>query len=89
MATLYRVDGTVLEIKPAPDRKKFTLTEVQTLIGGYVQALKGKSPNGRKSVTVLCDEDGGSKGLHYNHKFHEDYAWALVGDILVMSKGEF
>lgn len=87
MATLYRVDGTVLEIKPTANRKKFTLTEAQTIVGGYIQALSGRTR--RKSFTVLCDEDGQSKGLHYNHKFHEDYSWALVGDVLVMAKGEF
>lgn len=88
MATLYRVDGTVLEIKPAdPKRKKFTLTEAQTIVGGYIQTLSGRTR--RKSFTVLCDEDGQSKGLPYNHKFHEDYSWALVGDVLVMAKGEF
>jgi len=87
MATLYRVDGTVTKIKPAIDRKKFKLEEVQAILGGYIQAFPARS--GRKVTTVLCDEEGQHKCLPYNHKFHEVSGWALLGDVLVVSKGEF
>lgn len=84
MATVYRVDGTILHVKPAHG-KKFTLDEVQEIVGGHVQSI----PIGGAKI-VLCDEDGQHKGLPFNGAFHEHcQPWGLVGDVLVVSRGEF
>lgn len=87
MATLYRVDGTVLQVKPAEGRK-FPLEDVQAIIGGYVQSIPFKVKG--KSLSALCDEEGQQKGLPFNQTFHQKcQPWALVGDVLVVERGEF
>ena len=89
MATLYRVDGTILEVKPVSGRK-FPLSDVQEIIGGYVQVIPFKVRKGGKTMYALCDEDGVYKDLPFNLNFHQNCApGALVGDVLVVSRGEF
>lgn len=89
MATIYRVDGTVLQVQPAKGRK-FTLSEVQAILGGYVEAVPLPKVKGQKAQTVLCDEEGQIKGLPWNLNFHKlVQPWALAGDVMVVQRGEF
>ena len=86
MATLYRTDGTILNV--APVGKRFTLDEVLAILGGYAEAHHFQV--GRKKLIALCNEDGWQKRLPINTTFHSEcMPWALVGDVLVVSKGEF
>lgn len=90
MATLYRVDGTTLEVTPPAGRRKFKLSEVQEIIGGYVQAVQLPKVKGVPTRTVLCDEDGIGKRLPINVNFHQTCVpWGLCGDVLVVGRGEF
>ena len=62
MATLYRTDGSVTDIRPKQGTD-FSLEEAQALVGGYVQVLN--LPNGR---IALFNEEGRLKQLPVNTK---------------------
>jgi hypothetical protein len=81
MAKLYRSNGTVEEIRPA-NGVNFTLGEMQTLVGGYIQI--GQTYDGEYMV---LDEEGKNKGKPFNllatrlYRFgHDDL---IVGDAIV------
>ena len=58
MATIYRVDGTLETVTPAAG--EFTLDEVQSIVGGYVELVQ------LAEGFLLVDEDGRYKGLPLN-----------------------
>lgn len=89
MATIMNPDGTTQDITPA-DGKAFTLKELQTAVGGYVQALY--MPKGR---IILVHEEGKLKGLPVNtgatllwHSLNGRNDDVLVGPALVCTRKE-
>ncbi len=87
MATLLKADGMVSEVKPANGRK-FTLEEVQKLVGGYVQMVD----NG-DGTRLLCNEDGKVHNLPPNAAATAIYKYGrqdhIVGDVVIVTRREF
>ena len=62
MATLIKTDGTEVTIRPAARNNKWTLKELQTAIGGYIQIII------RRKKRMIVDSDGRMKGCQANPK---------------------
>lgn len=58
---LYKTDGDVLPIYPKGE--KFTLQELQALVGGYVEIV-----DVHEDFYAICDEEGKIKGKDGNEK---------------------
>lgn len=92
MARLIRVDGT--ETIVTPKGKKWTLEELQMLVGGYIEFVPSIQP-----VRMLVDEEGLLKMKPLNAKATDIVCQKLagkqvfgnpviVGDVLILDKGE-
>lgn len=86
MATLYSTDGTAKTVKPQHG-KTFTLEELQTFVGGYVEEV---SPNIFLVVgkTMFVNEDGLSKALPVNRRAMGLCRGSIVGPALVCAPDE-
>lgn len=86
MAKLIREDGRCEIVKPA--RGKFTLEEVQTLVGGYVQACITVN-----NQVMLVDEDAKMKRKRLNRVATDLYQFgkhdAICGDALIVAQREW
>jgi hypothetical protein len=71
-------DGKAVEVLPG-DGKKFSLEEMQKLVGGYIERV---GTIGRK--TVYADEEGLLKGLPLNPVASERVGRPIVGTVLVV-----
>ena len=65
MATLYKTNGAKIHVSPK-NKKKFTLRELQDLVGGFVAQFKA----GEGHVLVV-NEDGRLLDLQYNRRASE------------------
>lgn len=83
VGTLIRVDGTVETFLPSKG-KKFSLEEVQKLVGGYVERLRVPEPGG---AVLLVDEEGIPKGLPLNRNASEVAGREIYGDALLLPRG--
>jgi len=90
MATLLKVDGTQQEVQPAHGNK-FTLAEMQKLVGGYIIPIKLSA-----TERMVVDEDGGPRVLPPNEAATSVLRKALgpnvvtiVGNALVGNRKEF
>jgi len=92
MALLIRADGREEIVRPA-NGKKFTLKELQTHVGGYIELMPGMP------FQMLVDEEGSLKRKPYNAKATEmvlrllegkrlRYIPQLVGDVLILDNSE-
>ena len=81
MATLYKTDGTVTEVKPRNDRV-FSLEELQGFVGGYIESvyMSGK--------VAFVDEEGLLKRKPYNFLGSKAVGQHLVGDVIVCDEHE-
>jgi len=83
MATLYRADGTIETIQPA-NGINFSLGELQTLVGGYIEIVRTKD-----GQFLVCDENGkvSEQPKHINllatHMYRYGAHDPIVGDALV------
>jgi hypothetical protein len=90
MATRINADGTRTEIAPA-DGATFSLVELQTIVGGYIEAVRLRS-----GAWMFVNEDGKRLGLPTNVVAttiaHErGYLPAddwIVGDVIVTTPHE-
>lgn len=85
MATLIRSTGEKEEVKPAKG-KKFSLTELQRYVGGFIEILntaqKGK-------LWLVVNEEGKLKGLPVNIEASLLYERdTILGDVLLVERGE-
>lgn len=88
MATLYRTTGFQHEVRPLNGRA-FSLEELQTLIGGYIQIVSANEPG----KYIVCDEEGKLKSKPVNvvastlwvGRTHGD---PLVGEVLLVTADE-
>ena len=53
-------DGSYIEVTPT--NEKFTLTELQMMVGGYIESI----PLRNTDHDLICDENGDSKNLPFN-----------------------
>lgn len=51
-ATVFKVDGTRLEVKPANDELYFSLAEMQKIVGGHIEIL----PLNAEMVLIVNEE---------------------------------
>lgn len=81
MATLYRTNGFQEEVLPM-NGKSFTLAELQTLVGGYIQMVYTHDDQ-----VMMLDEEGKLKGKAINHvattHFCEPHQDVIVGDAVI------
>ena len=82
MATLYRTDGTTEALQPS-NGVNWNLTELQTLVGGYIEQLW--TTDGR---FLIVDEEGKRKRKELNIAATRLYKHGrvdpVVGDALVV-----
>jgi len=85
MATLYKTTGEKVEISPK-NGKRFTLRELQELVGGFVEYIH------LKGQVLIVNEDGRLMDLPVNHgatqlarQFGYDF---IVGDAIYCKKGQ-
>ena len=92
MAQLYKrldLNFRIIPVKPR-NKKKFSLEEVQEMIGGYVEIVYLNGDD-----ILLCDEEGRLKSLLTNSMATERAKAmgfkgdVLVGDILFLKDKEF
>lgn len=86
MATLYKTTGEKVYIAPK-NKKKFTLRELQDLVGGFVAQFKA----GEGHVLVV-NEDGRLLDLQHNRRASElakQFGYVpIVGDAVYCTEGE-
>jgi hypothetical protein len=79
-------DGIKTVIRPK-NGKKFSLDELQTYVGGYIEIVALKPGNGH--ATMYINEEGKLKGLPYNPQATkiaviDDYGDFIVGNAIVV-----
>ena len=91
MARLIRSDGT--ETIVTTIGKRWTLKELQTHVGGFIEIMPGIA------LRMILDEEGLIKMKPINHKATDivmealrgkllRYQPVIVGDVLILEKGE-
>ena len=82
MATLYRTDGTT-EVLPPPNGVHWNLTELQTLVGGYIEVVRTTDLR-----FMILDEEGKLKHKELNIAATRLYQHGrkdpIVGDAVVI-----
>ncbi len=90
MATWFKTDGTSQKVKPARG-KKFSLSELQKYVGGYIELTKTREKPARR---MYINEEGQLYNLPMNMQatflIHPSYMVldGIRGDAIVMDKGE-
>ena len=85
MATLYEPSGRDSECTPRNGRK-FTLAELQALVGGYIEMVRIPRDGGRRVFFV--DEEGMPKKLRPNVRASQIAGQLLVGNAVLCSLKE-
>ena len=85
MATLYEPPGRDSEYTPR-NEKKFTLAELQALVGGYIEMVRIPGDAGRRVFFV--DEEGVLKKLKQNVRASRLEGQMLVGNAVLCSPKE-
>lgn len=83
-ATIWNSDGTKVVGLPK-DGKKFSLQELQSLVGGNIELVPG---TGRKGKHTFCNEDGLRLNLPYNPSASMEFGINLVGDVVQVKEVE-
>jgi hypothetical protein len=93
MATWYKIGRAPVEVRPA-NGKKFTLAEMQKLVGGYVERVQLT-----KRRWLWCDEEGRLKFAPMENIAATNFVrengtkltrnTLIVGDAVVCEPGEF
>lgn len=84
LGTLYHEDGRIKEVNPH-DGRKFSLKELQFLVGGFIEIVPG---TGKNTPTTYCNEEGRLKGLALNVKASKRWGQNLVGPVLQVRRLE-
>lgn len=79
-STLIPADGLLRAVYPKGD--KWTLEELQALVGGYIEPLY--RTNCLPGNLMLVDEDGLSKGLPVNNRATLKAGRQIVGTALIV-----
>jgi len=92
MARLIKADGT--EEIVHPKGKRWTLSELQTMVGGYIEYMPGINP-----TRMVMNEEGNIKGQSLNIRATKivtellkgknlRYQPHIRGDVLILETGE-
>ena len=79
----FKEDGNLETLKPKD--KYFTLQELQTAVGGYIELY----PSRYENKLIVCDEEGLIKHRSVNTLFASLTSIKLVGDVLLCPTGIF
>lgn len=82
-AVLFNENGTVTTV--TPKNKYFTLKEIQTLVGGYIEIYPARYLN----HLIICDEEGLLKHKKRNQSFRLLTGIGLLGNVLLCPEGIF
>jgi Domain of unknown function (DUF3846) len=85
VATLYEPSGSDSECTPR-NGKKFTLAELQALVGGYIEMVRIPGAAGKRIFFV--DEEGRLKKLKPNVRASRIAGQILVGNAVLCSPKE-
>lgn len=85
MAYLCFADPNRLHIQLRTEQ--LTLLDVQLLVGGYVELVRGVSHDG-PPVVLIINEDGLPLGLDQNDHASEISRRRIVGDVVVLTPEE-
>ena len=85
MATLYEPSGHDSDCTPR-NGKKFTLVELQALVGGYIEMIRIPGDAGRRVFFV--NEEGMLKKLRPNVRASQIAGQLLVGNAVLCSLKE-
>jgi hypothetical protein len=87
MAKIYKINGETEDVTPK-NRKSFSLEELQSFVGGYIEMVYLKD----KKIMIV-NEEGKLNGLPANVKateiFDENFPDSfdvIVGDVLITEK---
>lgn len=79
VAKLLKVNGEIKQVKPKG--KFFTLSELQKLVGGYIEPLPCAK---LEKCVVYGDEEGRLKNKPINVRASRMLGYVVVGDILIV-----
>jgi hypothetical protein len=82
-AVVFDTNGNIRPVKPKGD--KFSLEELQSLVGGLIQLY----PRRFNNLLVICNEEGLIKRLRKNEIFKKYSLATLVGDIVLCPNNLF
>ena len=85
MAKLYEPSGRDSDYTPR-NGKKFTLSELQALVGGYIEMVRIPGDAGKRVLFV--DEEGKLKGLKPNVRASHLAGQLIVGNAVLCSPKE-
>jgi hypothetical protein len=85
MATLYEPSGRDSQHTPR-DGRKFSLDELQALVGGYIEMVRIPGDAGKRVLFV--DEEGRLKGLKPNVRASHIAGQLIVGNAVLCSPKE-
>jgi hypothetical protein len=77
-----KTDGSLTPVIPAKGTK-FSLKEVQDMVGGYVERVQG-FPKGK---VTLVNEEGLMRKLPYNPVASNMAGFDIVGDAVILPRG--
>jgi hypothetical protein len=80
VGTIIQPDGTELTVRPG-NGKKFSLQELQHVVGGYIERVQLRPGNGRG--TMYVNEEGKLEGLQRNQKATAMVLVSAWGDFIV------
>jgi hypothetical protein len=86
-AMLIRADGGEAEI--TPKAKKFSLEELQALVGGYIEAVPHIPGGLDADDDLICNEEGKLRGMPLNRKASMLAAQLIVGDVVILKRGKW
>jgi len=78
-ARLIRPDGSMADISPKGD--KFTLAELQALVGGYIEHVPLKP-----ALDMIVNEDGRRLGLPFNSNASTLANTEIVGNAILIHR---
>lgn len=81
VGTIIKADGTTTPVVPSKGTR-FTLTEVQEIVDGYVERLRLS-----RGEVMLVDEEGVLKEKPVNRSASEIAGRMIVGDVLLLPRG--
>lgn len=81
VATWIKADGELVQVVPAKGGK-FSLEEVQEMVGGYVERVKLA-----QGAVLLVNEEGIPIGLPPNARASGILGIPVVGDVVIVPRG--
>ncbi len=89
MATLIKACGEIKQVFPVDGSKKFTLEEVQRLVGGYIELVPLAYRKRGECPFLIVNEEGNLMHLPPNEEASFMARIILVGDVVHLTPDEW